>query len=146
MADTLSPDERSKRMSLIRSRDTSPELALRRALHRRGFRYRVNDKRLPGKPDLVLRRFNVAIFVHGCFWHRHEGCSVANRPKSNTAFWTAKFDRNVQRDAQAQERLTALGWNVWVVWECELNTKAKVEETADRLQLMLLRVEQDGGL
>lgn len=141
MVDTLTPAERSTRMALIRSRDTSPELALRRALHRRGFRYRVNDKRLPGKPDLVFRKYGVVIFVHGCFWHRHEGCSVANKPKSNTAFWTAKFDRNVQRDAQVQDRLTQMGWDVWVVWECDLNTKAKVEATADRLREMLLRVE-----
>jgi len=137
MADTLSPEERSKRMSLIRSRDTSPELALRRALHRRGFRYRVNDRSLPGKPDIVFSRQRVAIFVHGCFWHRHEGCPVANIPKSNTAFWMQKFDRNVQRDAQVQERLLEQGWTVWVVWECEVNTKDRVEKTANRLQEMM---------
>jgi len=126
-------------MSLIRSRDTGPELALRRALHRRGLRYRVNDMRLPGKPDLVFKKYGVAMFVHGCFWHRHEGCAIANNPKSNTAFWAAKFDRNVQRDAQAQERLALLGWRVSIVWECELNTKAKLEETADRLQQELFQ-------
>ncbi|TIL66187.1 very short patch repair endonuclease [Mesorhizobium sp.] len=143
MADTLSPEERSRRMSLIRSRNTSPELALRQALHSRGLRYRLNDKRLPGKPDLVFKRFGVVVFVHGCFWHRHEGCSVANIPKSNTSFWLEKFERNVQRDAKVQSDLKERGWIVWTVWECELNTRAKIEGTADRIKALLLKVKTE---
>ena len=100
MVDTLSTKERSKRMSLIRSKDTSPELAIRRALHALGLRYRLGNTHLPGKPDIVFPRQKVAVFVHGCFWHRHENCKVANMPKSNTAFWQAKFDRNIARDQQ----------------------------------------------
>lgn len=133
MADTLSPQERSKRMSLIRSADTSPELALRRALHRRGLRYTLRNKDLPGKPDLVFRRQRVAVFVHGCFWHRHEGCKVANMPKSNTDFWQEKFDRNVARDARAQLQLEGMGWSVEVAWECTLAPR-NIEATADRIE------------
>ena len=98
MADFLTPAERSERMSRIRSRDTSPEIALRKALHRLGLRFRLNDKRLPGKPDLVFPRYKTAVFVHGCFWHRHQVCNIATTPKTNTAFWQEKFDRNVARD------------------------------------------------
>ncbi|MGO7587844.1 very short patch repair endonuclease [Rhizobium leguminosarum] len=133
MPDFLSPRERSERMSRIRSRDTSPELALRRALHARGLRFRVNDRRLPGKPDIVLPRFKTVILVHGCFWHRHEGCKVASTPKSNTAFWEDKFARNVARDVRNTSDLNALGWNVIVVWECELASQRKVAEAAARI-------------
>ncbi len=130
MVDFLSPSERSERMSRIRSSNTAPEVALRRALHALGFRFRLHRKDLPGKPDIVLPRYKTAIFVHGCFWHRHDGCKVANTPKSNTEFWTEKFDRNVARDIRAREMLEAKGWKVIVVWECELGSGRKVNQVA----------------
>jgi DNA mismatch endonuclease (patch repair protein) len=137
MADFLSPAGRSERMSRIRGKDTAPELALRKALHARGFRYRLHA-RLPGKPDIVLPRHKVVVFVHGCFWHRHAGCKVASMPKSNTAFWQDKFDRNVTRDARVQGELEAAGWRVFMSWECELTGKSKAAEAASRLASEIL--------
>lgn len=125
-------------MSRIRSKDTKPEVGLRRALHRRGFRFRLHRKDLPGKPDIVLPKYRAAIFVHGCFWHGHEGCKVANTPKSNTEFWTAKFATNRERDRLASERLESLGWTVFTIWECEINTPAKLDESAELLASRLL--------
>lgn len=136
MVDTLSRQERSRRMSLIRSSNTNPELVLRRALHRLGLRYRLRNTQLPGKPDIAFPRLKVAIFVHGCFWHRHENCKVANMPKSNTAFWQEKFDRNVARDQRNEGALKSMGWRVETVWECELSAKT-VEATATRLAAIL---------
>lgn len=120
-------------MSRIRSRDTSPELALRRQLHALGLRYRLHDRRLPGRPDLVLPRFRAVVFVHGCFWHRHPGCSIATTPKSNTAFWQEKFDRNVSRDKRSAAALEAAGWRVFIAWECELSSGVRASGTAKRL-------------
>lgn len=120
-------------MSRIRSKDTSPELSLRRALHALGLRFRVHVARLPGKPDIVLRRFKTVVLVHGCFWHRHPGCKVASTPKSNTAFWEQKFERNTARDARNAASLQALGWNVLVVWECELGSLRKAQAAAARI-------------
>ncbi|MCG7349443.1 very short patch repair endonuclease [Sphingomonas sp. ACRSK] len=133
MVDTLTPAERSERMSRIRSRDTSPEVALRKALHALGFRFRLDNRKLPGKPDIVLPRYKAAIFVHGCFWHRHEGCKVATTPKSNTQFWIDKFARNVSRDARVIGELQAMGWRVLVAWECELGPRGKVAARAMEL-------------
>ncbi len=121
------------RMSRIRSSNTSPEIALRRALHALGLRFRLHRKDLPGKPDIVLPRYKAAVFVHGCFWHRHPGCNVATTPKSNTQFWVDKFDRNVARDARSSELLESQGWRVMVVWECELVSGRKAEQTALRV-------------
>jgi DNA mismatch endonuclease (patch repair protein) len=112
-------------MSKIRSKDTKPELALRKALFARGFRYRVNDKSLSGKPDIVLPKYKTAIFLHGCFWHRHEGCKYACTPKTNTEFWVDKITSNTERDKINAEKLTALGWNVITVWECEIRHEYK---------------------
>lgn len=132
MADTLTPAERSERMSRIRSSDTKPEIVLRKALHKLGFRFRLHGRRLPGKPDIVLPKHRTVIFVHGCFWHRHPGCKVATTPKTNTDFWIDKFDRNQSRDTRNSEALAAAGWRVLVVWECELGNAAKVDSrTAD---------------
>lgn len=127
MVDTLTPAQRSERMSSIRSRNTKPEIALRKMLHRLGFRFRLHGRRLPGKPDIILPKYRAAIFVHGCFWHRHESCKIATMPKSNTAFWQEKFDRNVLRDRRVVEILSDSGWRVFIVWECEINTKSKIE-------------------
>ncbi|TFI57516.1 DNA mismatch endonuclease Vsr [Sphingomonas parva] len=133
MADSLSAEQRSERMSRIRSKDTSPELSLRKALHALGLRFLVHDKRLPGKPDIVLPRFKTVVLVHGCFWHRHSGCKVATTPKSNTGFWQEKFDRNVQRDARNVAAIEAEGWRVIVVWECELGSPYKADAAARRI-------------
>lgn len=133
MADFLSPKERSERMSRIRSKDTLPEVALRKALHALGLRFRIHDKRLPGRPDIVLPRFRTVVLVHGCFWHRHQGCKVATTPKSNTAFWQEKFERNTARDARNVASLQALGWRVLVAWECELGSQRKAQDAARRI-------------
>ena len=107
MADIVDPETRSRMMSGIKGKNTRPELALRRALHARGFRYRLHDKRLPGKPDLILPRFRAAIFVHGCFWHRHEGCKYATTPATRPEFWQAKFRENAERDQRNFDALLA---------------------------------------
>ncbi len=131
MTDTITSEQRSRLMSRIRSRDTQPELVVRRGLHRLGLRFRLHRRSLPGTPDLVLRQHRACVFVQGCFWHRHPGCRQATTPKSNLAFWHDKFARNVARDRQSQRQLAALGWRVLVVWECEL--KADPEGTVARL-------------
>ena len=123
----------SKRMSQVHSASTKPELKLRHALWRIGFRYRVNDKNLPGKPDIVLPKYRTVIFTHGCFWHGHKDCKNATTPKSNTAFWTAKITRNQQRDQEVWRQLEAKGWSVIIVWECQLK-KAVLEETIRRVE------------
>lgn len=122
MADIVDRVTRSRMMSGIRGRNTRPEMAVRRHLHAAGFRFRLHRKDLPGKPDIVLPRHKVAIFVHGCFWHRHEGCPKATTPSSNIEFWQKKFVDNVARDARDRAALESLGWRVLVVWECELKS------------------------
>jgi DNA mismatch endonuclease (patch repair protein) len=107
-------------MSGIRGSNTRPELAVRRYLHAQGFRYRLHARELPGRPDIVLPRYRTVVFVHGCFWHRHEGCRFAYRPKSREEFWEPKLEGNAARDARDQQRLRDLGWRVEVVWECEV--------------------------
>ncbi len=111
----------SKRLSAVRSNSTKPEMFVRKYLHGKGFRYSVNNKKLPGKPDIVLNKHNVVIFVHGCYWHRHEGCINASMPKKNKRFWNDKFETNVKRDRKVHDELVILGWKVFVLWECELN-------------------------
>lgn len=133
MIDFLTQTERSDRMSRIRGKDTKPELALRRVIHRLGLRYRLHGAGLPGKPDLVFPRFRTVVFVHGCFWHRHQGCNIATTPKSNTEFWLDKFKKNVERDSRVTKSLQALGWSVLVVWECELSSAKKARETGEQL-------------
>lgn len=109
-------------MSRIRGKETKPEVVLRSLMHRAGFRYRLYDKKLPGTPDLILPKHNTAIFVNGCYWHRHEGCQKATTPKSNTTFWTKKFEETVERDVRKKSELIESGWRVIVIWECELET------------------------
>mgnify|MGYP001119957750 FL=1 len=120
MADRISAERRSWNMSRIRGKDTKPEIVLRSLMHRAGFRYRLHDRKLPGKPDLVLPKHKTAIFVNGCYWHRHEGCPKATTPKTNTAFWTKKFEETVERDERKNSELIEGGWRVVTVWECEL--------------------------
>ncbi len=134
MTDFLSPAERSERMSRIRSRNTKPELVLRRLLHGMGLRYRLGGAGLPGRPDLVFPRHGAIVFVHGCFWHRHLGCKLATTPKSNTAFWEEKFRRNMERDARVADILRRLGWRVKIVWECELSSRNRALNTARQVR------------
>ncbi len=117
--DTVSKKKRSEIMSKIRSQNTSPELKFRKALHNRGFRYLLHDKRLPGKPDIVMPKYKTAIQVRGCFWHSHS-CKIGHIPKSNRSFWTSKFKRKKQRDTLNDKLLRKMGWKVVVVWECSL--------------------------
>lgn len=117
-------------MSRIRGKDTSIEVLVRSYLFRRGLRFRKNDRRYPGHPDVVLPRYHTIVFVNGCFWHMHEGCSQCVIPKSNVAFWTAKLTRNRQRDAAQRAELAAAGWRVITVWECELGKAARQDRLA----------------
>lgn len=111
-------------MSRIKGRDTGPEMRLRSLLHRAGFRFRLHPKELSGKPDIVLPKYHAVIFVHGCFWHRHDGCRNATTPSTRTDFWQAKFDGNVERDKRNRAALETAGWTVITVWECELKVDA----------------------
>jgi DNA mismatch endonuclease, patch repair protein len=122
MADLISAERRSWNMSRIKSRDTKPELLLRSMLHRMGFRFRLHVKNLPGCPDIALPKYRTAIFVHGCFWHRHSGCRNATMPSTRPKFWAEKFEGNIKRDIRNREALETLGWKVLVAWECELKS------------------------
>lgn len=139
MTDFLTPLERSERMSRIRGKDTKPELRLRRLLHAQGLRYRLHAPELAGRPDLVFPRYRAVVFVHGCFWHCHFACRIANQPKSNSAFWEDKFKRNQSRDARNITELEQAGWRVLVVWECELSSRAAAEQAAERVIAWLAR-------
>ena len=132
--DSLSPERRSWNMSRIRGKDTRPELRVRSLLHTLGFRFRLNRKDLAGKPDIVLPKYRAAIYVHGCFWHRHQECRFAYTPKSNLSFWTNKFDRTIERDAEVSSKLEQDGWKQLVVWECELNDIPRLEK---KLRILL---------
>ena len=137
MSDKLTPEKRSWNMSQIKGKDTKIEVEVRKYLFSKGYRFRKNDKRYPGKPDIVLPKYHVAIFVHGCFWHRHEGCKDATTPKTRTEFWLEKFDKNVKNDQIKQKKLRELGWKVIVIWECEL--KRSFQETMDKVEKELTR-------
>ena len=137
MSDKLTPEKRSWNMSRIKGKDTKIEVEVRKYLFSKGYHFRKNDKRYPGKPDIVLPKYHVAIFVHGCFWHRHEGCKDATTPKTRTEFWLEKFDKNVKNDQIKQEKLRELGWKVIVIWECEL--KRSFQETMDKVEKELTR-------
>ena len=121
--DRLSPAARSENMRRVPSKNTLLEQTVRKAIHALGYRYRLHRRDLPGTPDIVLPRFRLAIFVHGCFWHGHEGCPAASVPKSNVEFWAAKLSANVARDRAAAEALKKAGWNVEVIWGCQLRKK-----------------------
>ena len=131
MADRISPEHRSWNMSRIKGKDTKIEVMVRQYLFHYGFRFRKNDKRYPGKPDVILPKYKTAIFVHGCFWHRHEGCKLATTPKTRTEFWMDKFAKNVANDKKHYEELQKMGWNVIVIWECELEND--FEETMQKI-------------
>ncbi|HPT50397.1 MAG TPA: DNA mismatch endonuclease Vsr [Accumulibacter sp.] len=128
MTDTLTSEERSRRMALVRAVDTRPEMVVRRLIFGMGYRYRLHRRDLPGTPDLMFRSRRAVVFVHGCFWHRHEGCALARTPKSRVEFWKAKLDGNRDRDARKLEALSQAGWRVCVVWECELKDQGGLAE------------------
>ncbi len=137
MADVHSPKTRSYNMSQIKGKDTRPEERVRKYLFAHGFRYRKNDKDLPGKPDIVLPKYKTCIFVNGCFWHKHEGCKYFVWPKNNNEFWRAKIKGNVERDQRQKSELQALGWKVIVVWECELRNN-RFAETMGALEKAII--------
>jgi DNA mismatch endonuclease, patch repair protein len=127
MTDVHNPETRSYNMSRIRGKDTKPEVKLRSLLHRAGFRFRIHDSNLPGKPDIVLPRYRSVVFVNGCFWHRHEGCKYCTTPATRKDFWDKKFSGTVQRDQVKQQQLESAGWDVFIIWECDLkNNPEKV--------------------
>ena len=133
MADTVTPHRRSEIMSNIRAKGMKPEMAVRRLVHAMGYRYRLHRRDLPGKPDLVFPGRRKVIFVHGCFWHQHSdpACRIARRPRSNQHYWLPKLERNVARDAEHQVQLSELGWDVLVIWECDLGKDRRI---TDRIQ------------
>ena len=133
MPDTMTPAQRHNCMSSIRSSNTKPEMVVRDALWRRGYRYRLNDKGLPGTPDLVLPKYRAVIFINGCFWHGHKGCSKYTVPKTNEEFWREKVARNIARDELNAQRLDTLAWTVITVWECQLSKKQR-DDTIARIE------------
>ena len=147
--DTLSPVQRHRCMSSIHSASTKPELTLRKNLWKHGFRYIINDKRLPGKPDLVLPKYRTVIFVHGCFWHGHKGCKTSHIPDSNKEFWSTKIIHNQERDQEVWRLLEGKGWSVIIVWECQLKkgvldeTLARVEAEIRRNQMVFQQIQQE---
>lgn len=138
MPDTLTPEQRHRNMAAIHSSSTKPELKLRRALWSLGFRYRINERHMPGKPDIVLPKYRTVVFIHGCFWHGHKDCKYYTVPKTNTEFWTAKVARNQQRDQEVWRQLEAKGWFVIIVWECELK-KYRFEDTVNSVAAEIVR-------
>lgn len=126
--DRLSAKARSALMARVRSRNTAPEIAVRRLLHKMGCRFRLHREDLPGSPDVVLPKYRTAIFVHGCFWHRHSGCRRCSTPRSNVEFWEEKFRRNVLRDSQNLRQLEELGWRAAIIWECETKSVSELEQ------------------
>ena len=132
--DSLTKEKRSWNMSRIRSNDTTPELVVRSFLFRQGFRFRLHVKNLPGHPDIVLPKYKTVVEVRGCFWHRHPGCRQATTPSTNAEFWQEKFKRNVERDRNTEKQLKELGWNLIVVWECELKKEGVLEALPDKIK------------
>ena len=141
MADRLTPEERSRNMAKIKSSNTKPELFVRKLLHSRGYRYRIAPGKMEGRPDIWLAKYNTAIFIHGCFWHRHRNCRLAYMPKSQTEFWTKKFRDNRARDQKVNSLLLEQGHRILIIWECTVRKMKQSEETAgsvlDRIEAFL---------
>lgn len=137
--DRLTPEERSKNMAAIRSKNTKPEILMRKWLFSKGFRFRVNVTYIPGHPDIFLRKYNTAMFVHGCFWHRHEGCKYAYIPKSRLDFWEYKFQKNIERDRKVKNELYQVNIKCLIVWECTINQMKRQMEYND---LIMEKIEQ----
>lgn len=136
MADTMSKAERSRRMAMVRGKNMKPEVAVRKLVHGLGYRYRLHKKDLPGMPDMVFKSKKKVIFVHGCFWHRHDNCKLARLPKSRLDFWKTKLEGNKKRDEENQKRLNEMGWEYLVIWECEVKDKQNIR---DKIQSFLDR-------
>lgn len=132
MADIVSPEQRSKNMSAIRSKNTKPEVYFRKLLFAKGYRYRIAEKNIPGHPDMFLRKYNTAIFIHGCFWHRHPGCKYAYMPKSRVEFWQKKFDANIKRDYIVKAELQTLKVKCLLIWECAVKSMMKSPEECEK--------------
>ena len=130
--DIWSKEKRSLVMSKIRSKDTKPEIILRSSLHQLGYRFRIHKKELPGKPDIVLPKYKIVIFVHGCFWHYHKDCPEGRIPDTNSKFWKEKLLKNIERDKKHQDMCKELGWNVLIIWECEL--EKRLEEVLTKIK------------
>jgi DNA mismatch endonuclease (patch repair protein) len=125
-------EQRSRNMSAIKSKNTKPEITVRKLLHSMGYRFRLHKKDLPGSPDIVLPKYKTVIFVHGCFWHRHQNCKYASNPKTRREFWEKKFKENIERDKKTQEKLKNLGWKTNIVWECEVKNR----------EILILKLEE----
>lgn len=145
MADIKTKEERSQNMAAIRSKNTKPEMLVRKYLFSRGLRFRVQVRKLPGTPDIVLPKYNTVIFVNGCFWHGHEECKYFRLPKSNVEFWKEKIERNIERDKESTQALLDLGWKVIRVWECDIRKGAGREEYLDQLYDSIINPEQSRG-
>lgn len=139
MTDRMTPEQRHRTMAAIHSKDTKPELVVRKFLWSHGYRYRLNHPWLPGKPDIVLRKYRTCIFVNGCFWHKHEGCKYFVLPKTRTEFWLNKVNRNQQRDKEVQHKLAMMGWHCITLWECQLKPQNR-QSTLDSLLVLLSRI------
>lgn len=139
MADVMTPEQRSHCMAAIKGKDTKPEMTVRKYLFSRGLRYRVNNRKLPGSPDIVLKKYKTVVFVDGCFWHGHEGCKYFRLPKTNDIFWHHKIAMNIARDYANGIDLQLAGWKVIRIWECDIKTKAKRGETLERLYHAIVR-------
>ncbi len=139
MPDHLTPEQRHRNMAAVHSKDTKPEIIVRKYLWGHGFRYRLNHPRLPGKPDIVLTKYRTCVFVNGCFWHGHEGCRFFVMPKSNRDFWERKIARNRERDSEVQQKLSDMGWHSITLWECQLKP-AKREKSLESLAHTLYRI------
>lgn len=133
------PEQRSRTMRAVRSRDTKPELTVRRFLHAARLRYILHDRRLPGSPDLVFPKYRTVVFVHGCFWHQHANCHAASHPRSNTEYWSRKLTGNVERDARNRTSLEASGWRVLVIWECEIRERDALDHLAETIRSSRIR-------
>jgi DNA mismatch endonuclease (patch repair protein) len=137
--DKLTKSERSRNMSKIRSKNTLPEILIRKALWRMGYRYRLHYKLLPGKPDIVIKKYKIVVFVHGCFWHRHKNCIEASRPKTNSEYWETKINNNIKRDKKYKKEIKKSGWNVIIIWEC--NIKKDIEDNINLLRKELDKIK-----
>lgn len=137
MTDIFTTEKRSEIMSKISGTETKPEILVRKYLFAQGFRFRKNDKRLPGKPDVVLPKYKTVIFIHGCFWHGHPECKKSKLPETRKEFWEKKISKNIIRDSDNYDELKNLGWNIVIIWECDVNNKAKREITFSKLLVAL---------